>query len=127
MAEELNKFSEEDRERQVAHYVREIIARELSQLSTRLQASNPSLFDSYDRLRAEAELRITLFFPLSALILTLAFQWQWWAVVFLLLPMILAVQGWGRHQEANNVVAQALLVGIIHSPIVERIDSWLAK
>lgn len=123
--EELHLFGSVDRANVVLWYVGEVVERERDQLATRLQASNQSLYDSYDRLRAEAELRFTLFMPLLALIMVVAAQWSWLTALLVVVPIILALQGWLRQVEAQTVVTQALITGLIASPTLQRIEAWI--
>lgn len=123
--EELNSFGSVDRDNVLLWYVGEVVERERDQLATRLQASNQSLYDSYDRLRAEAEMRFTLFAPLLALILVSAVQWSWFAGLLVPVPLVLAAQGWLRQVEAQTVVTQALMTGLIASPTLQRIEAWI--
>ena len=58
--------------------LRDSILEELPQLSIRLQAENKDLHEAYDRLEAEAEMRLSVAPALLALILALAYSWSLW-------------------------------------------------
>ncbi len=61
-------------------------------LATRLQVTSTTLFEGYDRLRSESQLRLTLFTPLTFLGVVLSFRWTWWALpgaLVLAIPLFL--------------------------------------
>jgi hypothetical protein len=68
------------------------IADELPSVATRLIGTEQGLFDQYDRLRAEAEFRISLVPPMAALALTIAFvAFSWISVLIALLELAILI------------------------------------
>jgi hypothetical protein len=99
----------------------ERIIQELDLASTRLIGEQPELFSTVDRLRAEAEFRFAIAPPLLALGLLLATTEH---VLWLAMVIAVAVLGWQgmrRRTEANDVVADSLLLGRVEAPILERL------
>lgn len=100
---------------------------EVRQLATRLQAANADLFNKYDRLLAEATFRFNVAPALGVLVLIVV--WGSGLNVVLALAstallacaiVILLKQVAFRMAQANEVIAQALIVGIIESEAVKR-------
>ena len=94
------------------------IQAELPDLATRLLVERPALFDRYDRLMAEASIRINLFLPTLSLVATLALRAHalWWfgaVVCFLLL-----YQGMVRRFRANSIVLDSIAAKLIDSPTI---------
>lgn len=89
-------------------------------LVVRMQIERESLYNAYDRLRAEAELRFSLFAPLVLLTVAGALLWSPWALVALLVPGALAAQGNQQAARAEEQVWQALTTGVIQSPTMEQ-------
>lgn len=56
----------------------ETLATEWDFLVSRLQVEREPIFDEYDRLRAEAELRFSLLGPLLMLTVTMSATWHSW-------------------------------------------------
>lgn len=94
-------------------YLIENLTREIRQLVTRLRVSSPPLFDQYDRLRGEAEFRLSITFPLVFIGGVLA--WKWTPLWLLLLPGIFLItrSGVRRVRDAADVIAQAALAGYV--------------
>jgi hypothetical protein len=100
------------------------VHRDVQQLSTRLQAANVDLYDRYDRLLSEATLRINIIPPICVLVMAAAWDSEMdliWSVVSTLLLassiLILLRQMAARVAQANEVIAQALIAGIIASAL----------
>jgi hypothetical protein len=64
-------------------FVPKEIENELPSVATRLIGKEQGLFDQYDRLRAESEFRLSLFPPMAALALTIAFVALPWISVLI--------------------------------------------
>jgi hypothetical protein len=86
---------------------------EARQLVTQLRVSSPALFDHYDRARGEAEFRISVAFPLTFITAVLAWRWTPLWLLLLLGVILITQSGLRRAQEANDVVAQAVLAGYV--------------
>jgi hypothetical protein len=89
---------------------------EIPQIATRLQVSNADLFGKYDRLLAEASLRINLALPVAVLLLQLIWQGdlssdQRTSLTLITLGFIflIARQGFSRIIMARDVIIQALV------------------
>jgi hypothetical protein len=89
---------------------------EIPQIATRLQVNNVELFNKYDRLLAEASLRMNLAFPIILLLMLLV--WQNYLTIWLrgLLTITVLVfgylvlrQGCRKVVEARDVIIQALI------------------
>lgn len=90
-------------------------------LVVRLQIERDSLWQTYDRLKSEAELRVGIVPPLVALIITAAVTWHPVLVGLLVIPAVLAIQAAGQRSRADAVVMQALLTGLIESPTIQEL------
>lgn len=88
-------------------------------LSANLRAVNDSLFQDYDRLRSEAELRYTLSIPLAVFVISLGILWHVWAFAGLLFCLALLLYGRRDERRALQRLATALRLGVITSPIAE--------
>jgi hypothetical protein len=97
---------------------------EIRQLATRLQASHPDLYDKYDRLLAEARFRFNIAVPVAVLLMVFAVQAHGHAA--LLVAAGVAVVGIcgtllrqvaTRVAQANDVIAQAFIAGLVTSSL----------
>jgi hypothetical protein len=97
------------------------IVQELDLVATRLIGEQAELYSTTDRLRAEAEPRFAIAPPLLALSLFLAVTEHpaWFAVSAAV--AVLAWQGVRRRTEANDVLADSLLLERVEAPILERL------
>jgi len=96
--------------------------------SVRLLIKNRELWDQYDRLNSEAELRLTLAFPLLTLAAGVAWQGAWWAgVVVLILAWGLYRDGDARARAANSVLVAAIVTGVIADPALEGLASRILQ
>lgn len=93
-----------------------IIAAEFDLLAVRMQIERESLWNDYDRLRSEAELRFTLLPPLTLLVVVAAVMWTPFALLGLVLPVVLLRQGLTDQKAADQKVWQALTTEVIESP-----------
>jgi len=93
--------------------------REAPGLTVRLQVKSKELYDEWDRLSAEADLRIALALPLAVLTVALAFSWSpWFWLIGLLVPLVY-VQGRDYRQRAKSIVLAGLIEGVMESPTQE--------
>jgi hypothetical protein len=95
---------------------------ELSYIARRLHGQNVDIYQDYDRLHAEADFRLTIFFPIASLFGVLAIRWQplWWigtAAAFALLYV-----GVASRVEAEQMLATAMAAGRIDDPALQRVD-----
>jgi hypothetical protein len=105
---------------------------EIPQIATRLQVTNAELFGNYDRLLAEASLRLNLSAPVVLLVSVLAWRadlaiWQQVLLAALALGVgyFIARQGFLRIISARDVVVQALVS--IDDVRSRRIDDRVGK
>jgi hypothetical protein len=94
---------------------------DMQSAGVRLHIANGDLWDQYDRLNAEAELRLTLVYPLLLLAVGVAWRGTWWAgLLVLLLTLALFRDGDGRARAANNVIVTSLVTEVIDDPALTR-------
>jgi hypothetical protein len=103
------------------------ITGEFGLMSIRLQVQNRDLFETYDRKRSEGEFRVGTAIPLCLIIPMLALQSSAWWLILLPLPVMLAVQGRLRLREAKEQIVQALVLGIIEAPFLQRLEERLSR
>lgn len=96
---------------------------EVQVLADRLHLEREALWNEYDRLRSEAELRFSLFIPLVLVTVLATVLWSPLALFGLVLPVVLLRQGLSNQRQAESTVWQALLGGWIKSPILEKIQA----
>ncbi|MGH8742633.1 MAG: hypothetical protein ACREUN_17050, partial [Burkholderiales bacterium] len=95
------------------------VERELPLVRTLLLGERRELVGEVDRLQAEADLRITVAFPLAALAVFLAAEVSPGWLALALPAVLLAVQGYQRQLEAGDLLAKALRIGKADAPALE--------
>jgi hypothetical protein len=131
--DDLLEFSEEDfnlsREQHRAAVLNGV-TREERQLATRLQAANNDLFNRYDRLLSESAFRINVAPPIAALLLIFVWQAdlpQWATIILTVLTLLygatLFAQGATRAIQSRDVIAQAIVVGVVKLRALDRLRS----
>jgi hypothetical protein len=98
-----------------------VVEDESEALISRLQIGREAIYNDYDRLRSEAELRFTLLVPLCLLVAASGFLWTKPAWLLVGLPLILLGQAFHIQARADERVLQALTTGVIDSPVVEQL------
>lgn len=100
---------------------------ELPDLTTRLLIERPAVFDQYDRLLAEASIRVNMFPPLAALVATMAVHahWLWW--LGLVMCAGLLYQGILKRSRAIAVVLDSVATRLIESPTMQAIEAAIAE
>jgi hypothetical protein len=91
--------------------------------TTRLIGDQPELFSAIDRPRAEAEFRFALVPPLVALtvvLVALTDNVTW--IIGLAVPIALFFQGFRRRRTAGDLLADALYLGRIEAPVLDRLE-----
>jgi len=86
-------------------------------LRPRLLVANQQLYGEYDRLASEAAFRLNLVAPLTVLTVVAGFGITSWALVGLVGPVVLGVQGMVRLTLAKSVIQRAVLSGVIVHPL----------
>lgn len=99
-------------------FVQEVL-RERDAVEVCIHTRFPSVYAEIERLRAEGELRLSIFWPLMTLIIVLAVQWTPWAVVLLFLPPWLARDGFRRLRQAADQTWGVLMAREVTSPTLE--------
>lgn len=94
---------------------------EFELLVTRLMSADPQLFAEVDRHRAEAELRYQLVPALLFADIALAITWTPWILFTMPVLVFLFVQGMHSAERAGDIVADAVLIGQVTPPAVERV------
>jgi hypothetical protein len=82
----------------------------------------PEVYAEIDRLKVEAELRMSIFWPLALLCVLLSFAWTPLALVGLLVPPLLLTDGLKRAHEATEKTWGTLVAGEVTSPILDAIS-----
>ena len=102
---------------------------EIPVLAVRLHAENKDLFDDYDRALAEAAFRISIMPPIVLILFSIPFQpavSAFWAVVSVIAGFVAFYALWTRAatkvRNANDIVIQALVLDIVASPLLRRLD-----
>ncbi|MFF4104347.1 hypothetical protein [Streptomyces sp. NPDC001903] len=97
---------------------------DLPQLRTRLHAASKDLYGDYDRLAAEADLKVNVGAAAIVLSVLAAIQVEpWWALVCG--PMMLLIyRGLSLARQANDVLVQAIVTGVVQSP---KFDAYIAS
>lgn len=126
------ELSEDDREKYKLHRalssaLQLAVTNDHEALITRMQIERETLYNDYDRLRSEAELRFSIATPLVLLVLTATLQWSTLALFALVLPAILLAQAVRIQARADERVRQALITGVIRSPTIEQLMASLAN
>jgi tetratricopeptide (TPR) repeat protein len=99
------------------------IERELPLVRTLLLGERPELVREIDRLQAEADLRITVAFPLLFLAGFLAGEVALGWLAILPAALLLVAQGYQRQREAGDLLAKALRIGKADAPALESLEA----
>lgn len=94
----------------------ETVERELPLIRTLLLGERPELVGELDRLQAEADLRITVAFPLAFFAIFLAVEDSLGWLLLLIPCGLLLVQGYQRQLEAGDLLAKALRIEKADAP-----------
>lgn len=103
-------------------FVNEVV-RERPAVETRIQMRHPDLYAEIDRLKVEGEFRLSIFWPLTLLILLLGWSWSPLALVLLLLPPLLAQDGFERIVESSEKTWGALMAKEVTSPTLDAMEA----
>ncbi len=100
---------------------------ELQRIARRLRGQHNELYDEYDRLTGEADFRTAIAPALLAVASALAWIWTpLWLAGTIAVP-VLAAQAWHQRRAAEIVVVDALLVGRVASPLLERMTAMASE
>ncbi len=103
--------------------VREVLG-EIDLLAARLQVERESLYNEYDRLKSEAELRFSILTPVILLTATFTATWKWQAVAGLGIAAALFLQGIQAQRGARRLVVTAVVNGVVESPTAQGLDRF---
>lgn len=103
----------------------EIQHREFETLVTNLQSDQPAMWNEYDRMTSEADLRFSISLPLLAIAVVAAHQWSVVALLGVSIPIALVVQGLVFRGTARAKVWFALTSNKIQSPTIAQIRSTI--
>lgn len=106
--------------RECASAVQNMLENEMRSLATKLTVANESIFNEFDRLSAEATLRFSISLPMGLMVAAATWRFSFWAVIALLLPVLLIAQAIQRRRDANELLVQAVMSGIIGSTEIDR-------
>lgn len=95
------------------------IRREQRDVEVRIQMRFPEMYAEIDRLKVEAELRLSIFWPLIVLIAVLGFSLSPWSLIALPIPFLLLRSGFDRIDEAETRTWAPLIAGEVTSPILD--------
>ena len=102
-----------------------VISRELPSLSTRLVVANDRLFDQYDRLYAEVDMRLNLAAPIGLIFVGLAVTIEPWFLVGFLLPVLLLRQAAVRLRSSDELLIQCVVSGVVESTAGVAVKRWV--
>lgn len=92
---------------------------EKSAIEVRIQLRFPEVYAEIDRLKVEAELRMSIFWPLMVVVALISWVWSPWAIVALPLPPLLLREAFKRRLEASEKTWSALIAREVTSPIFD--------
>jgi len=108
------------------------VAEDFDQIGRRLIGREPELFGEYDRLRAEAELRLSLILPGVALGATLCAvggsrAWVALGVAVVVLSTLLVFLATARNHDSTEVLASALRDERVEAPVLVRFEQTATR
>jgi hypothetical protein len=99
------------------------VKQEQSAVEVRIQMRFPEVYAEIDRLKVEAELRMSIFWPLSLLCLLMAVAWSPFTLLGLIIPPLLLRDGFKRSHEASEKTWNALVAGEVTTPTLDNMAS----
>lgn len=98
------------------------VKKDASAVEVRIQMSFPDVYNEIDRLRAEGQLRVSIFWPGMLAIVSQTLLWNlWW--VFAIIPVLaLAADGQRRLTKASEKTWSCLIAGEVSSPLLDEIE-----
>jgi hypothetical protein len=103
-------------------FVVKAVSREIPRIARRMRGGENELFDEYDRLIAEAQLREITLIPLLILFVVLSATWSWFFLAAIAVLPLLKRQAVYQREDGHAVVIDAILVGKVASPALERLQ-----
>lgn len=99
------------------------VKQEQPAVEVRIQMRFPEVYAEIDRLKVEAELRMSIFWPLSLLCLLTAVAWSPFTLLGLIVPPLLLRDGFKRSHEASEKTWSALVAGEVATPTLDTMAS----
>ncbi|MEH0543979.1 hypothetical protein QA802_13055 [Streptomyces sp. B21-105] len=90
---------------------------DLPLVPARLIGTDQELFGEFDRIRAEAEFRVSIGPPMVLLTSVLLPHSAWWGLL-VIVPILLFAHGMWLYWDSNDLLAEALRAGRVISPVV---------
>ncbi|MGW2888086.1 hypothetical protein ACWDDN_22560 [Streptomyces griseoruber] len=90
---------------------------DLPLVPARLIGTDQELFGEFDRIRAEAEFRVSIGPPMVMLSSVLLPHSAWWGLL-MTVPVLLFAHGMWLYWDSNDLLAEALRAGRVNSPVV---------
>ena len=107
----------------LSHAFVDEVVRERPAVETRIQMRHPDLYAEIDRLKVEGEFRLSIFWPLTLLILLLGWNWSPLSLVLLAVPPLLARDGFQRILESSEKTWGALMAKEVTSPTLDAMEA----
>lgn len=107
---------------EIEEFVVKAVAKEIPRIARRMRGSENELFDEYDRLIAEAQLREISLIPLLVLFVVVSATWSWFFIAATAVLPLLKRQAVYQREDGHAVVVDAILVGKVASPALERLQ-----
>lgn len=92
-----------------------------------IQMKTPDVYMELDRLRAEAELRLSIFLPFTLLMIILSVQWTPWMAFLLIVPLLLLRDGDRKMREVEEKTWAPVVAGEVLTPFQDQIKDHLSK
>lgn len=115
----INREPHGDRSHLPDDLARKIFEQEFPEIRIRLMVSHLDLYLEHDRIESEGEFRANVAIFSIPLCVTLAFSWSPFCAAALLFSMILLVNGLRTLVDANQIIVQAIISGIVTSRYYE--------
>lgn len=106
---------------EVGELVRRVTG-DLDLVATRLIGNDPDLYSAVDRLRAEAEFRLSIVVPLSGLALLLGHGWNAAWLLLCVPALILLFDAKRRDRSATDLLGDALFLRRVEAPSLEKFE-----
>jgi hypothetical protein len=98
----------------------EKVIQDLDLVATRLIGQESDLFAAIDRLRAEAEFRLSIVVPFGAIAILFGAQLHPFWYLMSAIPVVLLIDGTRRERAARDLVIDALFLQRVEAPALER-------
>lgn len=112
-----------DRRGQLAESFRWAVKNEQPAVEVRIQMRFPEVYAEIDRLKVEAELRMSIFWPLMLLSLLAAWAWSPFALALAVFPPFMLRDGFRRAKEASEKTWGTVVAGEVTTPILDAMRS----